>query len=102
MQGYLIDDINESGSKSRPPRACEPRRPDLMHAAAVQFPEPAVSIAFDTDRKSGRRRAQEGLCRRGEKWISGWYHRRLVPRRRPPAQGGKGDESLPVNDTSLK
>jgi glyoxylase-like metal-dependent hydrolase (beta-lactamase superfamily II) len=46
---------------------------DLMHVAAVQFADPAVTIAFDTDRRAAaaaRRKAYADAARHGY-WVAG-------------------------------
>ena len=75
---------------------------DLLHAAAVQFPEPAVTIAFDTDAKAAaaeRKKADIDAAKNG--YLVGITHVSF------PGVGhvralGKGYEWLPVNYTSLK
>ena len=75
---------------------------DLMHVAAVQFPEPGVAIAFDTDRKAAtaeRKKAYADAAR--NRYLVGITHVSF------PGVGhlrtaGKGYEWLPVNYTSLK
>ena len=75
---------------------------DLMHAAAVQFPEPGVTIAFDTDPKAAaaeRKKAYAEAAKSGE--LVGITHVSF------PGVGhlrtaGKGYEWLPLNYTSLK
>ena len=64
---------------------------DLMHVAAVQFAEPGVTIAFDTDsaRRPPRQRAQ-GLRRCREGPLPGRRRAPAVPRHRPPAQRRQG------------
>ena len=53
---------------------------DLMHAATAQFPDPSVSIHYDTDSAGGARAAQEGVRGRGRAPLLG--------RRRPSAVSG--------------
>lgn len=44
---------------------------DLMHNAAVQFPEPAVTIKFDTDSKTAaaKRKAEFAAAAKGGYWV---------------------------------
>ena len=75
---------------------------DLMHVAAVQFPEPGVTIQFDTDSKSAalqRKRAYAEAAKQG--YMIGSAHISF------PGLGhlrtlGKGYEWLPVNYNGLK
>lgn len=60
---------------------------DLMHVAAVQFPNPAVTISFDVDSKLAvveRQKAFADAAERGY-WIAGGTSG--VPGNRSPAQG---------------
>jgi glyoxylase-like metal-dependent hydrolase (beta-lactamase superfamily II) len=75
---------------------------DLMHVAAVQFPEPGVTIQFDTDSKNAalqRKRAYAEAAKQGymvgSAHISfpGLGHLRVL---------GKGYEWLPLNYSGLK
>ena len=75
---------------------------DLMHAAAIQFPDPSVTIAFDTDRKAAaaqRKKAYADAAKNG--YLVGVTHVSF------PGVGhvrteGKGYEWMPINYTSLK
>ena len=75
---------------------------DLMHVAAVQFPEPGVTIQFDTDSKNAalqRKRAYAEAAKQG--YMVGSAHISF------PGLGhlrtlGKGYEWLPVNYNGLK
>ena len=75
---------------------------DLMHAAAVQFPEPSVTIKFDTDSKAAaaQRKAQYADAAKRGHWVAaahlpfpGIGHLRAV---------GKGYEFIPANYTALR
>ena len=75
---------------------------DLMHAAAVQFPEPAVTIKFDTDSKAAaaQRKAQYADAAKRGHWVAashlpfpGIGHLRTA---------GKGYEFMPANYTALR
>ena len=75
---------------------------DLMHVAAVQFPEPAVTIAFDTDSKSAavqRKRAYAEAAKQG--YLVGSAHLSFPGLGHLRAQGA-GYEWLPVNYDGLK
>jgi glyoxylase-like metal-dependent hydrolase (beta-lactamase superfamily II) len=37
---------------------------DVVHVAAIQFPDPAVSVEYDTDEKQQNRRARPSFLRR--------------------------------------
>ena len=75
---------------------------DLMHVAAVQFPEPAVTIAFDTDSKRAaaqRKKAYAEAAKQG--YLVGSAHLSF------PGLGhlrteGKGYEWVPLNYSGLK
>ena len=75
---------------------------DLMHAAAVQFPEPSVTIKFDTDSKgaAAQRKAQYADAAQRGYWVAGAHlpfpgigHLRAA---------GKGYEFIPANYTALR
>ncbi len=75
---------------------------DLMHVAAVQFPEPGVTIQFDTDSKSAamqRKRAYAEAAKQG--YMVGSAHISFPGLGHLRAQG-KGYEWLPVNYYGLK
>ena len=75
---------------------------DLMHAAAVQFKDPAVTIAFDTDSKAAvaeRKKAYAEAAKGG--YLIAFTHVSF------PGVGhikveGKGYEWLPINYTASK
>jgi len=75
---------------------------DLMHVAAVQFPEPAVTIKFDTDSKAAavqRKKAYADAAKQG--YLVGSAHLSF------PGLGhlrteGKGYAFVPVNYSGLK
>jgi glyoxylase-like metal-dependent hydrolase (beta-lactamase superfamily II) len=70
---------------------------DLMHVAAVQFPEPAVTIAFDSDSKSAavqRQRAYADAAKGG--YVIGAAHLSFPGLGRLHADG-KGYRFAPVN-----
>ena len=75
---------------------------DLMHVAAVQFPEPAVTIQFDTDSKAAAVAAQEGLRRCREAGLLGGRGARRVSRHRALRADGNGYAWIPVNYMSLR
>ncbi len=75
---------------------------DLMHSAAVQFPEPAVTIKFDTDSKAAaaQRKAQYADAAKRGHWVAsahlpfpGIGHLRA---------DGKGYDWVPANYTALR
>jgi len=75
---------------------------DLMHAAAVQFPDPSVTIKFDTDSKAAaaQRKAQFADAAKRGHWVAaahlpfpGIGHLRA---------DGKGYDWIPANYTSLR
>ena len=75
---------------------------DLMHVAAVQFPEPGVTIQFDTDSKSAavqRKRAYAEAARQG--YLIGSAHISFPGLGHLRVQG-KGYEWVPVNYSGLK
>ena len=75
---------------------------DLMHVAAVQFPEPGVTIQFDTDSKSAavqRKRAYAEAARQG--YLVGSAHLSFPGLGHLRVQG-KGYEWVPVNYSGLK
>ena len=75
---------------------------DLMHAAAVQFPEPSVTIKFDTDSKAAaaQRKTQYADAAKRGHWVAaahlpfpGIGHLRA---------DGKGYDWIPANYTALR
>jgi glyoxylase-like metal-dependent hydrolase (beta-lactamase superfamily II) len=75
---------------------------DLMHAAAVQFPDPLVTIAFDTDFKAAsaeRRIAFADAAKKGY-WIAGAHL--SFPGIGHLRASGSGYVFVPANYTSLK
>ena len=77
---------------------------DLMHAAAVQFRDPSVTIQFDTDAKAAaaeRKKDYADAAKNG--YLVGITHVSFpgVGHLRPGA-GGKGYEWLPLNYTTNK
>jgi len=75
---------------------------DLMHSAAVQFPEPSVTIKFDTDSKAAaaQRKAQYADAAKRGYWVAaahlpfpGIGHLRA---------DGKGYDWIPANYTALR
>jgi len=75
---------------------------DLMHAAAVQFADPAVTIAFDSDTKSAaaqRKRAYADAARQGY-WVAGAHI--AFPGIGHLRAEGKGYVWVPANYTSLR
>ena len=77
---------------------------DLMHVAAVQFDNPAVTIKFDSDTKDAakeRKRAYADAAKGG--YIVGVSHISFPGLGRVRANaGGKGYTWIPVNYSSLK
>ena len=75
---------------------------DLMHVAAVQFPEPGVTIQFDTDSKNAavqRKRAYAEAAKQG--YLVGSAHISFPGLGHLRVQG-KGYEWVPVNYNGLK
>jgi glyoxylase-like metal-dependent hydrolase (beta-lactamase superfamily II) len=75
---------------------------DLMHVAAVQFAQPAVTIQFDTDSKNAamqRKRAYAEAAKQG--YLVGSAHLSFPGLGHLRAQG-KGYEWLPVNYSGMK
>ena len=75
---------------------------DLMHVAAVQFPEPGVTIEFDTDSKRAavqRKRAYAEAAKQG--YMVGSAHISFPGLGHLRVQG-KGYEWLPLNYSGLK
>ena len=75
---------------------------DLMHVAAVQFPEPGVTIQFDTDSKSAaiqRKRSYAEAAKQG--YLVGSAHISFPGLGHLRVQG-KGYEWVPVNYNGLK
>lgn len=75
---------------------------DLMHVAAVQFPEPAVTIRFDNDSKAAaaQRKAQYADAAKRGHWVAA-SHLPFpgIGHLRPD---GKGYDWVPANYTSLR
>ena len=75
---------------------------DLMHVAAVQFPEPSVTIQFDTDSKAAavqRKRAYADAARHG--YLVGSAHLSFPGLGHLRAEG-KGYAWVPLNYSGLK
>jgi glyoxylase-like metal-dependent hydrolase (beta-lactamase superfamily II) len=75
---------------------------DLMHVAAVQFPEPAVTIQFDTDSKNAaiqRKRAYAEAAKQG--YLVGSAHL-AFPGLGHLRTDGKGYAWVPLNYSGLK
>ncbi len=75
---------------------------DLMHVAAVQFPEPSVTIQFDTDSKAAavqRKRAYADAARHG--YLVGSAHLSFLGLGHLRAEG-KGYAWVPLNYSGLK
>ena len=75
---------------------------DLMHVAAVQFPEPSVTIQFDTDSKSAavqRKKAYAEAAKQG--YLVGSAHLSFPGLGHLRAEG-KGYAFVPVNYSGLK
>ena len=75
---------------------------DLMHVAAVQFPEPSVTIQFDTDSKTAavqRKRAYADAARHG--YLVGSAHLSFPGLGHLRAEG-KGYAWVPLNYSGLK
>lgn len=75
---------------------------DVMHVAAVQFPEPAVTIQFDIDSKSAalqRQRAYAEVMKQG--WLVGGAHI-AFPGLGHLRREGKGYAFVPVNYSGPK
>lgn len=75
---------------------------DLMHVAAVQFPEPSVTIQFDTDSKSAavqRKRVYAEAAKQG--YLVGGAHLSFPGLGHLRAEG-KGYAFVPVNYSGLK
>ena len=75
---------------------------DLMHVAAVQFPEPSVTIQFDTDSKAAalqRKRAYAAAAKQG--YLVGSAHLSFPGLGHLRAEG-KGYAFVPVNYSGLK
>ena len=75
---------------------------DLMHVAAVQFPEPAVTIQFDSDSKAAavqRQRAYAEAAKNG--YLIGAAHLSFPGLGHLRAEG-KGYAFVPVNYSGLR
>jgi len=75
---------------------------DLMHAAAVQFPSPSVTIAFDTDSKAAaaqRAKAYRDAAKNGY-WVAGAHL--PFPGIGHLRANGTGYTWVPANYTSLR
>ncbi|WP_375772486.1 MBL fold metallo-hydrolase [Archangium gephyra] len=73
---------------------------DLVHAAAVQFPEPSVSIQFDTDSKAAlaqRKKAFADAAKQGH-WVGAAHI--SFPGLGHVGGQGKGYEYIPANYTT--
>ena len=75
---------------------------DLMHVAAVQFPEPATTIQFDTDNKAAamQRKLAYADAAKGGYWVAGAHL--SFPGLGHLRSEGKGYTFLPANYSSLK
>ena len=76
---------------------------DLMHVAAVQFPNPAVTIQFDSDQPAAakeRRRIYAEAAKSGE--LVGGAHIPFPGIGRLRSAGGQGYTWIPVNYSGLK
>jgi glyoxylase-like metal-dependent hydrolase (beta-lactamase superfamily II) len=75
---------------------------DLMHVAAVQFPEPSVTIQFDTDNKAAlaQRRLAYADAAKGGYWVAAAHL--SFPGIGHLRNEGKGYAFVPVNYSSLK
>ena len=74
---------------------------DLIHVAAVQFPEPSVVIGFDTDSKSAEAERQKEFAAAAKGgYLLGAAHLSF-PGLGHLAPEGKGYEWIPVNFTQL-
>ncbi len=75
---------------------------DLMHAAAVQFPEPAVTIKFDTDSRAAaahRKALFADAAKRGD-WVAAAHL--PFPGIGHVRAAGKGYDWIPANYTALR
>jgi glyoxylase-like metal-dependent hydrolase (beta-lactamase superfamily II) len=75
---------------------------DLMHVAAVQFPEPSVTIQFDTDNKAAlaQRRLAYADAAKGGYWVAAAHL--SFPGIGHLRNEGRGYAFVPVNYSSLK
>jgi len=76
---------------------------DLMHVAAVQFDDPAVTIKFDTDNKAAakeRAKAYADAAKRG--YLVGSAHLSFPGLGHLRKSAGKGYTFIPVNYSSLR
>jgi len=75
---------------------------DLMHVAAVQFPEPSVTIKFDTDNKAAQaqRKLAYADAAKGGYWVAAAHL--SFPGIGHLRNEGKGYAFVPVNYSSLK
>lgn len=77
---------------------------DLMHVAAVQFNDPTVTIAFDTDSKAARAQREKAFADAAKNgYLVGATHLSFPGVGRVVKQaGGKGYTWLPINYMGLK
>jgi glyoxylase-like metal-dependent hydrolase (beta-lactamase superfamily II) len=77
---------------------------DLMHAAAVQFNDPGVTIAFDTDKKAARTQREKAYVDAvSQGYLVGATHLSFPGMGRlSKAPGGKSYQWIPVNYMGLK
>ena len=75
---------------------------DLMHAAAVQFPDPSVTIKFDTDSKAAaaQRKAQYADATKRGHWVAAAHL--SFPGIGHLRADGKGYDYIPANYTALR
>jgi glyoxylase-like metal-dependent hydrolase (beta-lactamase superfamily II) len=75
---------------------------DLMHVAAVQFPEPGVTIQFDTDNKAARAQRAKAYAdaAKGGYWVAAAHL--SFPGIGHLRKDGTGYVFVPVNYSSLK
>jgi len=75
---------------------------DLMHVAAVQFPEPSVTIQFDTDNKAAlaQRKLAYADAAKGGYWVAAAHL--SFPGLGHLRSDGRGYAFVPVNYSSLK
>jgi len=75
---------------------------DLMHVAAVQFPEPATTIQFDNDNKAARAQREKAYAdaAKGGYWVAAAHL--AFPGIGHLRREGKGYVFVPANYTSLR
>ncbi|MEO8186897.1 MAG: MBL fold metallo-hydrolase [Burkholderiaceae bacterium] len=75
---------------------------DLMHSAAVQFPNPSVTIKFDTDSKAAaaQRKLQYADAAKRGHWVAGAHL--SFPGIGHLRADGKGYDWIPANYTALR